>query len=151
LGSGTGVVGVAMALLGSSVLCTDQQDILEILERNLKENLPEEVEKGSVACCELSWGSNISSILEKGPFDFIVCSDVVYEPQLFSPLIKTLKELCTTQTEVFLAYKERYKREEAFFEELKQSFVIQKVPSSQLLEEYKEGKNIVFRLKLMVK
>lgn len=38
LGAGTGIVGIAAALLGAHVLLTDRQDILPSLQRNVEEH-----------------------------------------------------------------------------------------------------------------
>ncbi|CAD5217954.1 unnamed protein product [Bursaphelenchus xylophilus] len=95
LGSGVGCVpSILLARLGvRKVYCTDKNVCLEKIHENLKRNLSnEELEKVEVK--ELDWNAlsatqNWLSTLER--LDFIVGSDIFFDPITFEPLIKTIR------------------------------------------------------------
>ena len=93
LGAGTGVPGLTLAQLGAGrVVMTDYDaDVIELMERNVRENSLE----GSVECAVLDWAdrSTWSPPAEpEGLFDLVVAADVLYHGDG--------TELC----EVFAAY-----------------------------------------------
>jgi predicted nicotinamide N-methyase len=72
-------------------------------------------------------------IFERMYFDYILCSDLVYDPDSFDSLITTLNRLCHKSTKIFMCYKYRYPRENRFFEQLMIHFHVNKVGSLLLL------------------
>lgn len=121
LGSGTGAVGLHLSHLFTleRVTLTDLPCAMPALLQNISAN----TEKGvctvtgtPVECRVLEWGCDPHS--HPNP-DVIVCSDVVYFRHLFSPLLKTLKHLCTPRkTRLLLAYCRRNDVvEQEFFQE----------------------------------
>jgi len=118
LGSGTGIVGITAALQGAKVILTDKNDpVLDLLSANV-ESIFVDDSSNIPSVRKLEWGNNsqVELLAESGPFDYILCSDVIYAPDCFAPLLDTLRLLCTSNiTTILLAYKKRYDREEQFF------------------------------------
>lgn len=109
LGSGTGCVGIAAAMMGASVLLTDQyqlQDLLHI-NRDLCLRSQTKIDPESLRICQLDWEKDSQVDIEP---DFILISDCVL-PKLYpiQPLVDTISQLCkTTTTRVIMAYEDRY-------------------------------------------
>lgn len=136
LGSGTGLLGIMMALLGAEVIMTDQKEMLELMKFNTESCLSPENRK-NIKIAELNWLSDHAEFVkEHGPFDFIVGSDLVYEPFLFDPLISTLNQISTSTTETILAYKRRYDREKLFFKRVSEYFDSNKIDASLLPTDF---------------
>ena len=110
LGSGTGLAGIAAAVLGAQVILTDcDVDILNLHECNIEANQNlVAAAGGTLESHELQWGDNshISSVQSKfGPFDWVIASDVLYLPTLFHSLELTLRELAPER--VLMAFPDR--------------------------------------------
>lgn len=140
LGAGVGVVGIHLALelskaraslqqnveqpMKDIVVLTDLENVLDLLERNVKRaNL---VQKGdiSVFVRALPWGSNthankIQQELSPRNPTHIICSDLVYFPELLCPLLRSiiyLTQSTTNAVEVIVGYKIRsHSKEETFW------------------------------------
>uniref|UniRef100_A0A7S1XQG2 Uncharacterized protein n=1 Tax=Phaeomonas parva TaxID=124430 RepID=A0A7S1XQG2_9STRA len=116
VGSGTGVVGTALALAGAVVDLTDQAYVVELLEHNVRENL------GAVAsnakCFELVWGADAELPASNGgePYRAIFAADLVYAKEAHLPLLEVFRKLGTPETDVYLAYIHRFPWEKRFFD-----------------------------------
>ncbi|EGC32664.1 hypothetical protein DICPUDRAFT_155371 [Dictyostelium purpureum] len=88
LGSGVGLLGVVLSLLGADIIITEQKSMHGILEYNVKKNC-KDLSKTKVQ--ELWWGDNILDF--KPPFDMIVGSDLIYEDHCIDLLLKSLMDL----------------------------------------------------------
>ncbi|KAF9143287.1 hypothetical protein BGX30_000879 [Mortierella sp. GBA39] len=80
----------------------------------------------------LEWGntSHALAILDHPtPIDYIIASDLVYFPELYSPLIQTLKEITLVgETKILFGYKERaIWKESPFWEEFGRFFDMEAV------------------------
>ncbi|KAJ6531968.1 putative methyltransferase-domain-containing protein [Mycena capillaripes] len=106
LGSGTGIVAATMATLLHSrdvMFVTDLPEVCPLLEQNLKGHL--ESNGGSIHVRPLSWGdsqhaasiaaelSNLPMAQDAPYLTHILCSDLVYFPELLAPLLRTLIQL----------------------------------------------------------
>lgn len=98
LGCGLGVPGMIYHMLGSTVVLTDQEDILVQLERNVEDNFPSSVisnkesssdstrTKQYIRAMPLSWSrEGVHSLLEQlqlstAGFDIVLNCDCVFEP-----------------------------------------------------------------------
>ena len=108
LGCGTGVVGLACAGRGASVLCTDQSP--ELATTNAR---------GKLRVQKFLWGE--TSLQEN--FHIVVGSDCLYDPKALPSLLKTLLALTTQDTVLYIAYKRRRDDTEApFFKALETHF-----------------------------
>jgi len=111
LGSGTGLLGIALALLGANIVFTDLKPMLEILDRNVKLNIVSNSYRVKVQ--ELSWGANARN---GSPFfDIIVASDVTYEDENIEPLIATLCNLSGPDTVIYIGAEVRKMQAEDIF------------------------------------
>lgn len=125
LGAGTGLVGIVAALLGADVTITDRSTALPILESNVKENVPQHLH-GAVRVSELTWGEGLARY-PAGSYDLILGADIVYLEETFSALLHTLEHLSSENTEVLLACRIRYERDERFLSMLGNRFSVQEV------------------------
>ncbi|KAJ3553541.1 hypothetical protein NP233_g12619 [Leucocoprinus birnbaumii] len=104
LGSGTGVVAAAIARVTDRhedlVIATDLPEVCPLLEKNLSASM-----NSSVLVRPLAWGNKqaarkLASELFSGPHartpTHIICSDLVYFPELFAPLLRSLILLTST-------------------------------------------------------
>jgi hypothetical protein len=134
LGAGVGVAGIHLAqelAKGSSpsastdqiayqVILTDLGNVLPLLERNVSQA---NLDRTSVKVRALPWGSDqdadtILQELSPRRLTHIICSDLVYFPELLCPLLRSLIYLTNTSTsiEVIIGYKLRsHSKEEPFW------------------------------------
>ncbi|KAG8373697.1 hypothetical protein BUALT_Bualt11G0051600 [Buddleja alternifolia] len=131
LGSGTGVVGIAAAvLLGANVTVTDLPHVLPNMQFNMDANAGLlNQHGGGVEVAALSWGDvqHMEGIGAR-EYDIIVGSDVVYHDHLYEPLLETLRFflLGSEKKVVFLmAHLKRWKKESAFFKKAKKFFDVE--------------------------
>ncbi|XP_029462222.1 protein N-lysine methyltransferase METTL21A [Rhinatrema bivittatum] len=125
LGAGTGLVGIVAALLGAHVTITDRQVALELLELNIQDNLPSDLQHKAVVK-ELSWGKNLGNF-SPGGFDLILGSDIIYLEETFLDLLQTLEHLCWEHTLILLSCRMRYARDWDFLKMLKADFTVVEV------------------------
>ena len=124
LGTGTGRLGIALALAGARVIATDQASVTEsggLLRRNVLENgLSDNGETGQFQIRELDWCQ--PDIDDSWPRpDIVVGSDCFFYDYLAEPFVRTLCLLATSSsTLVLLANNGRWN--EAFFEILGEYF-----------------------------
>ncbi|KIY62027.1 hypothetical protein CYLTODRAFT_362083 [Cylindrobasidium torrendii FP15055 ss-10] len=119
LGSGTGIVAHALRSAQPApeiLVATDLPEVCPLLEANLHPD-------ASLIVRPLSWGNRIEamnvleeSFAHKGLSD-VICSDLVYFPELLSPLLRTLLHLTDAfpLTRVTISYRIRSLSKEAPF------------------------------------
>lgn len=110
LGAGLGAAGLALARLGATVRVTDRPSMLDLLQRNVREN------DAKVAAAALSWGQLDPETEGAGPFDLVIGSDVAYDSESYLPLLETLTHFLQADAEAILALPDR--REDAAFLEM---------------------------------
>jgi SAM-dependent methyltransferase len=92
LGAGTGLVGIAAALLGADTLLTDLPYALPNLAAAVERNRPKL--KGSAVVAELDWfkptACAAATAAAAQGADFILGADVVWVEELIHPLLDTL-------------------------------------------------------------
>lgn len=116
LGSGVGTAGLAAAAalhrtgLGHTVVLTDLAEVCPLLERNARTTQERGVD---VRVHALPWGdaaaaTDVQRALPR-PITHVLCSDLVYFPELLAPLLRTLLDVtaCTPSPEVVIGYKIR--------------------------------------------
>jgi predicted nicotinamide N-methyase len=87
LGCGLGLPSVAAALSGASVLATDwAPEALEVTRRNAERN-------GALVETLLVDWSAPEPLLERAPFELVLCADVLYEPRNVDALLALLPRL----------------------------------------------------------
>ncbi|WFD34461.1 hypothetical protein MCUN1_001302 [Malassezia cuniculi] len=110
LGAGVGTAGLAVAAQlgpGSTVVLTDLDEVCPLLERNAAAL----GNPSRAAVRALPWGDHSAAqrvTAEFGPITHVLCSDLVYFPELLAPLLRSLLDLTEHGTqEVIVGYKIR--------------------------------------------
>ncbi|KAJ2003943.1 Protein-lysine N-methyltransferase efm6 [Coemansia thaxteri] len=112
LGSGTGLVGIAIGRLHpkSHVVVTDKQELVGLLERNIALNSASDNTRAE----KLDWRETDKAGANVAP-DVIVVSDGIWDKDLHQPLADTLARLAGKDTTVLLGYESRSFGDEAEF------------------------------------
>ncbi|KAJ2744670.1 Protein-lysine N-methyltransferase efm6 [Coemansia sp. BCRC 34301] len=111
LGSGTGLVGIALGRLHPEckVVLTDKQELLGLLSRNIELNAATD---NTHAQC-LDWTKDSDGLSD---VDLIIVSDGIFDKALHQPLAETLARLARRgNARVLLAYETRVFADEAEF------------------------------------
>ncbi|XP_040268450.1 protein-lysine methyltransferase METTL21D [Bufo bufo] len=137
LGAGTGIVGIMAATLGANVTVTDLEDLQDLMKMNIENNVA--LITGSCQAKVLKWGAEGTDF---SPPDYILMADCIYYEESLKPLLKTLRDLASSETCVFCCYEERStgknpQIERTFFELLKLDFDYEEVPIDKHDEEYR--------------
>ncbi|WFD02731.1 Protein-lysine N-methyltransferase efm6 [Malassezia obtusa] len=121
LGSGTGLIGFLVAQIGcgATTWITDQVPMLPLMDSNTQLNKERMVDACHVA--ELNWGEPIPHGVPAKP-DVLLLADCVYREEAFQPLVDTMVELATPQTEILFSYHKRRRADKRFFAMLKKHF-----------------------------
>jgi len=112
LGTGTGIVGISAATMGADVVMTDREEkLLELVEKNIQTN-SKSIEIGGGTCVteRMDWGNRgrtTEVALTKGPFNFIIASDILYSSPSHIMLLETLWQCTDVDTTVLIAYPSR--------------------------------------------
>ena len=103
LGSGTGVAGLAASVVGAkSVVMTDLNQLLPLLQQNIRQNANVINKNTIVVAKEFIWGQDLIM-----PNSVVICSDVLYDPASVPALIKSLSSIKHTSHRCYLTYKSR--------------------------------------------
>jgi len=145
LGSGTGLVGLAIAKevdLGEGTLyITDQKNMVDIMAANINLNSV----GTKVVACELDWGEPVSEVLASP--DIVLAADCVYFEPAFPLLQSTLRRLTEGRNvEVYMAYKKRRKADKRFFTGVRKDFDIAEVLDDIDQEMYRMNSVYLYRL-----
>ncbi|KAF9414893.1 hypothetical protein BGZ94_000246 [Podila epigama] len=157
LGAGTGYVGIALAKRlrpFATLVLTDLEEVIPLLEKNVQGSFHRRVGCGDLAtagssissipsvpaseqqaCARLEiepleWGNSThaAKILAQGRVDYIVASDLVYFPELYPPLLQTLREITDLKTRIIFGYKDREQwKEMPFWEQFGRFFEMEVV------------------------
>ncbi|KAJ1667173.1 Protein-lysine N-methyltransferase efm6 [Coemansia sp. RSA 1813] len=113
LGAGTGIVGIALACMQPecSVVLSDKEELVSLLERNIALNNTH----GNVSAVCLDWSNPEHRQNVSAAPDLILVSDGIWIKDLHSHLADTLAQLAGSSTTVLLAYETRKFDEEAQF------------------------------------
>ncbi|CAK7322687.1 unnamed protein product [Dovyalis caffra] len=147
LGTGCGVTGMALYLLGlTDIVLTDIHPVMPALKHNLKRN--KQVLGKMLKTAILYW-SNVDQINGVSPaFDFVIAADVVYIEESVGPLVKAMEMLVKDDGVVLLGYQVRSpEADKLFWEICGEVFVIEKVPKEDLHPEYCYEETDVFIFK----
>ncbi|KIK55151.1 hypothetical protein GYMLUDRAFT_176135 [Collybiopsis luxurians FD-317 M1] len=121
LGSGSGMIGINMSRSLNPerdlLILTDLPEVCPLLENNVDEALMCQSLRDSIKVRPLAWGNSkhaqdLLSIPGFQSITHILCSDLVYFPELLAPLLRTLIQLSSSQfagpqLRVLISYKIR--------------------------------------------
>ena len=153
LGSGVGVAGLAAAALGARVLLTDLPEAITTLKINAAANAGrcehrpavgslewgggDEALREVLATASAGWesatgtepgneGADGGIAIEASPPWLVMCSDVVYEPSAYTPLLETMRRLSALglASRTLMAHRSRHPDEHLFFTAAHESFTI---------------------------
>ncbi|KAG0075114.1 Methyltransferase-like protein 21A [Linnemannia elongata] len=97
----------------------EREDVRIRRRRNRRErNRIIELDSDNLSVAPLDWNTPVlpESVNFKGPFSYILCSEILYLPKFHRALLKTLTKFADDQTVVLLLWKQRGLGEERFFE-----------------------------------
>ena len=133
LGAGCGSLGIGLAALGLQVVLTDpglpvkyseaeEGNTLGWLRANVDANRELLGERASVA--QLLWGdaAHMEAVQAHAPFDLVVGSDVLYDPDQYPALLRTLAAFTTERTDVVLGFTRRHPGEARFLKSAQRAF-----------------------------
>ncbi|KAJ3161821.1 hypothetical protein HDU86_006592 [Geranomyces michiganensis] len=159
LGSGTGLVGLACAVLGAgtatSVTLTDMPNALPLLRRNVECTAKVLDDQGfklpAVSSAPLAWGSQCDAAeLENAsrhpqPPTHVLLSDCLYVPSLYPALLSTLDTVCGPETIIWIAYEKRdFPAEMEFWKSFGERFRFFNIPESEQDEMYRSEDIFLF-------
>ncbi|TKY86458.1 hypothetical protein EX895_004607 [Sporisorium graminicola] len=163
LGSGTGLVGYlvhALQLSNCQVWVTDQDVMLPLMRDNLVLNFPAtdlsdasqstRSDGSLIRVSELDWGHPVPLAHFGGALPHVLLlADCVYLESAFQPLIDTMVELSTTETEILFCYQKRRKADKRFFALLKRQFVFEDVKDDDeaRMREYRRQGTQLLRIR----
>lgn len=139
LGSGTGILGLVVATLlndpGCDLVLTDQRCALDLLRRNAGEFQSKHADiQTKIRVAELNWLTSKEQQQQTPTgddrFDVILIADCVHWPELFGPLISTVRNLSHPETLILLGYEKRdFAAEAEFFRQFGAHFRFRPVPA----------------------
>ncbi|KAJ3050768.1 hypothetical protein HK097_008250 [Rhizophlyctis rosea] len=107
---------------------------LDLMRENVKNNLTPS-EQSLILVEELTWGKPLKETITP-PYDIILAADCVYLEAAFDPLIETLLQLSSPETQIIITSKKRRKADKRFFVKLRKVFDVVEVKDDPHYEEY---------------
>ena len=114
LGAGTGLVSIALGILGWEVWATDLTNVIDdVLRINIERNREGTIVVQELDWCKEEWKWIYNSTrtdddtLQSPELDLIVCADGVYSAELILPLLQTLNTLSGSNSPLILIAFER--------------------------------------------
>ncbi|TPX60240.1 hypothetical protein PhCBS80983_g01901 [Powellomyces hirtus] len=160
IGSGTGLVGLAVAMMGAgsttSVELTDMPIAIPLLDKNtatVRQAFAEHAfEVPSMTVSPLLWGNEADAVSlrskEEKPPSHVLISDCFYAPKLYEALNATLSAVCGPETLVWIAYEKRdFSLEMDFWQLFGKTFRFANVPESEQDDMYKSEDIFLFEAK----
>ena len=110
LGCGSGVPGMCARVLGADVILTEQESLVELLQKNVASNFVGE--QGRISAAELDWGKTEAAELVKDTvFDYVIVCDCVYEYLYGKSWVKLAETIAflseNHQTETYISFERR--------------------------------------------
>ncbi|KAG6294077.1 hypothetical protein E4U09_002730 [Claviceps aff. purpurea] len=128
LGAGGGLVGLAVALGcggNASLLVTDQQEMFELMDTNIRLNKLE----GRAKALILNWGESLPEEVVAQKPDVIIAAECVYFEPAFPLLMQTLRDLFALNDEaiVYFCFKKRRRADMQFVKLAKKAFLVEEL------------------------
>ena len=146
LGTGCGVAGLGLHLLGLEVVLTDIAPVMPALRHNLKRNRA--VLGRPPRHTLLHWNNAAQISAVRPPFDYVIAADVVYIEDSVGQLISAMEALLSPTGVVLLGYQVRcVDADRRFWELCGSSFSVEKIPREDLHPDYAYEESDVFLLR----
>lgn len=132
LGSGLGFMGLCCALFGAqSVVMTDLPQVIPLLQYNMDVNSRlHGLNSSMISVKAHEWGTPFESLR----CDVVIMCDVVYDPDGYEPLLKSL-ELLDPSIEIIMGHRSRNPKEYLFFEAARKIYQIESLIHSSCIRE----------------
>ncbi|KAK7205794.1 putative methyltransferase-domain-containing protein [Myxozyma melibiosi] len=153
LGSGTGLVGLALANAyktkfgktesdaGLDIVISDQINMMDLMTENIKLNNQEDIVTADV----IDWGKPLDEKYVN--VSVVLAADCVYFEPAFPLLEKTLLDLAGENTLMLMAYKKRRKADNKFFMSIKKSFKIIEIKNyGDYYQEFSRDSVVIYQL-----
>jgi precorrin-6B methylase 2 len=125
LGSGTGICGLFLsAFEPKKIILTDKKEALELISKNFKLNTNFICKNTEIIIEEFNWNDNekLKFYKENYKFDYIFCSDIIYDKNQYENLQKIFNELVVEkQTTALMVFNYREETGIEFFDYFKQN------------------------------
>ena len=152
LGSGTGICGLTAAMKSAKkVFITDKE--IGLIKTNYEENKYIYPSSTEVEVIQLDWTKKEDYEKIQDNIDYIICSDIIWRPELFTSIINTLDHFTNIfDTQIIFCYQYRKKSDLEFFNNLKEDkdkWKIEMLPESVLDGEYRADDIMILRINKM--
>ncbi|KAF8985431.1 hypothetical protein BGZ46_004289 [Entomortierella lignicola] len=132
LGAGTGLVGIAVAVAYPelSVLSTDLDEALTLMQQNVDANVAL-LPRDNMEVGFLDWAEKDRKV---EPVEILLLADVVYNDLSHEILLQTILDYSDDKTKILLGYKFRHDSEQQFFNQAKLHFNIVNVHQQDTMQ-----------------
>ena len=154
LGAGTGLLGIALAhAVGARVVLTDLEHVCANISANVRANALAPGAPGSVHVAPYAWcGETRAELLEHGPFDLIIGTDVAYSESLNPTLIASAAAFAAVSAPrctVFFANELRCSiAQDVFDAEWPKFFSAKRIASKLMHPEWRDKNMIFYKMRL---
>jgi len=149
LGSGTGICGLTAAMKNAKkVYITDKE--IGLANSNYLSNISIFPTCSEVKILPLDWTKKEEYKKIEEKFDFILCSDIIWKPDLFTDIINVMDTYTIAHhTQIILVYTYREQRDMNFFKKLKEDtgkWLIDVIPENCLDEDYRADDIVMLKI-----
>jgi predicted nicotinamide N-methyase len=144
LGAGCGVAGIAAAMLGARVMLTDWEIVMPLLRQNAELNSP--ICRHSISTRLLRWTRSEDLQGLEGKADLIIGSDLFYQRESIPPLLRTIRTLASSTTEILLSYEAHNEVHMEFWAQAPAFFSVSIIPASEQHPIYRHPNVQLLRL-----
>jgi predicted nicotinamide N-methyase len=143
IGSGTGITGIYLSTFNpKKIILTDKSSSLDLIKINIDENrhlIPKECD---IVVEEFNWEdkNKLIQLKEKNNFDYIICSDVIYDKKQYNNLQQIFSCLSkANETIIIISFNYREECGLEFFDyfKLDKKWEFRKLSDDMIHEDYK--------------
>ena len=151
LGAGTGINGLILGALGAKkIILTDKGDCLDLLKENYENNKMKFDKNLICDIKELDWNKEDDRKTINDKIDYIIGSDIVWNPKLRIPLFETINYLFENNEniEAIFSFQIRNNEIKDFLNLFnKNKYIIEKLPDDLYDDEYKADDIIILKIR----
>ena len=151
LGAGTGINGLTLGALGAKkIILTDKGDCLDLLKENYENNKMKFDKNLICDIKELDWNKEDDRKTINDKIDYIIGSDIVWNPKLRIPLFETINYLFENNEniEAIFSFQIRDNEIKDFLNLFnKNKYIIKKLSDDLYDDEYKADDIIIIKIR----